>query len=775
MYLKNNQALLIAIIITVFFQATLWSNDGWRVMPIRSQNEFLQGKIGGEAEQFAHGMSRCLSDPNIIYLSHDVGQVWKSVDGGNSWKRTRCQGLWLTNGQSIAVDPINSDHVLVTVAASWNWLAADDEGVYRSTDGGDSWQAVLYEDTNFVSSAHRIFRRNITFDLTSVSNGISQRCYVALPGNGLYRSEDGGVNWSLASSLVGHSTIYEIAVHPSDGQTIFVASKLGLYKSDSKGANLQPYGDLPGGEVSSIEINPQNPDMVYVGLFGQGLYRSLNGGLNFSLLHPFDVSRCFMNPGFPETLYLVGQTSNTITSHDAGATWITDMVTFPAIGLGRHDAPDDWKDAISGRLTGLLPNPDDPNEAVASSRATLWKTTDGGQTFHDSSTLFTGFAWSWWNDAVAFDMLDPNRFAFFNADVGMVITDTASDWFDRRNDEARDWWLQGTIGWMGTYSGDIQPVPGSQIIVASVGDYFSTQLMHTVDSGENWNLVTTSSEQNLFIAFHPDDPNLVYAGDKISTDAGASFLPVNFGAFNTYNPSILGMCQANPDTVYALDSSRIRILRSDNRGATWTLYNQPGWNFKKLDSLPTFAVDPLNCDIIYTLNSGDDLAIYDGVSWRDSGVLSLAGGQNVGNFVRSVAVDPLDPNIVYAGMHAAGVPCIWRSLDKGFTWQDISYNLPRSGMGGMAVNPHTGELFRGSSFGTWVFPPPYESDTPIYDKLVSMPIERNYDMIDFSKFVQDWLVMGCDVCHDNDFTFDGNVLLDDLEVFIISWLKNHQE
>ena len=52
--------------------------DGWRVLPIRSEQEFRKGLVGGEAEQHCQGIARSLSKPNIIYLSHDCGQVWKS-------------------------------------------------------------------------------------------------------------------------------------------------------------------------------------------------------------------------------------------------------------------------------------------------------------------------------------------------------------------------------------------------------------------------------------------------------------------------------------------------------------------------------------------------------------------------------------------------------------------------------------------------------------------------------------------------------------------------
>ena len=79
----------------------------WRVLPIRSEAEYNLGMIGGEGEQHNQGIARSLSNPDIIYLSHDVGQVWRSDNGGESWKKTMNKGLHVFAGQSIEVDPVN--------------------------------------------------------------------------------------------------------------------------------------------------------------------------------------------------------------------------------------------------------------------------------------------------------------------------------------------------------------------------------------------------------------------------------------------------------------------------------------------------------------------------------------------------------------------------------------------------------------------------------------------------------------------------------------------
>lgn len=694
----------------------------WRILPIRSEEEFNQGRIGGEAEQHPHSIARSQSNPDIIYLSHDVGQVWKSIDGGDSWRRTLCKGLYLICGQSIEVDPVDPDTVFFIVSHSYNWLQEEYEGLYRSQDGGVNWEFVLPTDTNYDSSRHRMYRHNIEYDPSSIGSSGAERWYAAFPSNGLFRSEDGGDTWNKVNTWEDFAVMYEIECHLNDGQTIYAATDKGLYRSTNRGVDMEPFGNLPAGHVSSIEIHPQNPDVLYATVLGEGLYKSENSGNTFELIRNFDAARVFLNPGYPDTLYLTGISANTITTHDGGNTWITDMVTVPFPGLGRSGSG--WKGRIAGQLSGIVPNPQSQTEAVAFSRGTLWKTTDGGQTFNDSSTLFTGYAWSWWNDGLVFDPYNPDRFLTFNCDVGMCITNNRGDWFDRRNDQGWGWYSQGLIGWFGTHAGDFQPVEGSNIIVASIGRYFSCQLMRSTDEGRTWELVTQGSEnvkRNLVITFHPNDPNLVFAGNKVSYDAGATFQNIDFGQFNGNNPEFMGMCPAQPDTIYALGSSH-RAIRSDDRGQTWRLYadSSTGMRFTRLDSLPTFAVDPQDPNKIYGMDSRYDLAMYDGTAVTSFGVLDLAGGVDMNNHVRTVAIDPRHPEILYAGMFSAGLPCAFRSTDGGETWEDITFNLPHTGISAMSVSPHTGELLRGSAFGTWVYPPPYESANLIYDKCVSI-------------------------------------------------------
>ena len=702
--------LILNIIVFAVFVSPILAQE-WRVLPIRSKIEYENNMPGGEGEQHPHSIVRSLNNPNYIYLSQDVGGCWQSNDAGDTWRKTNDKGLFLSYGQSIQVDPNDPNLVFMTVSYGYFKQGEPNEGLYMSTDGGENWEHVLKTSVNFNPSIHRINRHNISYDLsTAIEGKTATRWYSVFPENGIYSSVDNGKTWGdKISSLVGHSIVYFVQTHPADGKTIYVGSDKGLFVSDSRGSNLKTLGDLPPGDISSIAINPDNTEIIYVTIRDGALYKSDNGGESFSKIKDGLYSKVVINYGFPNKIYLVGKSNEpSIYSNNGGDDWVDfgEAITFP--GLGRETG---WRRWVDGDLSGLVPNPQVEDEFVAYSRSTIFKKVDNTTPIHESATGWTGNAWSWWTDGAIFDPSDANRIAFFNCDVGMKISLTGGNYFEENtNTSSWSWYKRGKIKWVGAYSGDFQPKEGSEVIVASIGGYFNTQLMRSENNGSSWSLVTEGNEQedyNLFVAFHPNDPNFVYAGNKISTDAGKTFSIINFPTKYT-DPTIVGMCNAYPDVVYAMDRNREYLLRSSDRGATWQEYSKPGWLFRNFDSIPIFASDPKDPYRIYTYDANSDLASFDGTTWRSFNILDLAQGHEGINLVRSVVVDPNFPNIIYAGTFEMGLPNIFRTLDGGDTWKDITFNSPRNSVTAIKVNPHTGELYRGSSNGTWIFTAPKE-------------------------------------------------------------------
>jgi len=848
------------------------SFDGWRVLPIRTQWEFENGKIGGEGEQLLHGMARSLSDPNVIYWSQDVAGPWKSTNAGESWQKTLGKDLYIVHGLSIEVDPFNPDIVFIIVFHRENAdLREKFGGLYKSTDGGDSWTLVLNTDTGVDNTnwrQHRRYTRNIAYDLASRESNKAKVWYTAFVNNGLYRSDDYGNNWNKVADLSSHDFIYGVYSHPTDGQTVYLASGNGLFVSHSQGTNLQLVNTLPTGEVTSVAISPQSPtNIVYVTIKNQGLYSSTDSGNTFTLLKQYDAWRVFMNPGFPDTLYLLGFTSDhwskspILITHDAGLNWTENKKADNTAHPGYDNKTSQYVTVGGGGTSAVALNAQDPNEAVVYHANQFYKTTDGGVHFRESSDLFTGYA-IWLNSGFVFDRFDPNRFALFLCDVIMVITKTGGDWFYKITNTVDggnpyNWRGQGVItaqGAVQSVAGDLQPIENSEKMVATIGDYAvgadKVKLMYLENESVGWDiasdiefikvehldssrtvvlnditdkvkkkdddlseeinnneyvritfvsnltknndirahinvsgtsdiglyvkdddtlitnfsksqwinmmystpLTNLTGEENTFdlkingdpvqfdsifehrnynikfVAYHQNDPNIVYAGDLKSYDGGKSFKIIEFkneieGAPSYTGAKIFSMCQSNPDVVYAIYHYSKGILRSDDAGETWRKYHLGSWRFDKSSiHFPTFAVDPVDCNIVYTIDSSGDIAVYNGSEWRSLGLLPLVERpENMDISVGTLAIDPRNNSIIYASIGGgSGISSIWRSTDKGQTWEDISYNLPRKGYP-IVVNPHTGELFAGGAVGTWIFPPPYNSSNLVYNKAYPMP------------------------------------------------------
>jgi photosystem II stability/assembly factor-like uncharacterized protein len=287
-----------------------------------------------------------LSNPDVIYVGSGEGLrrpdlstgdgIYKSIDAGKTW-----QHLGLRDAQQIAamiVDPHDPNRVFVA-ALGHPYGPNPERGVFRSLDGGSTWQKVLYKDENTgaIDIAFNPSNSQIVYaDMWSsrrppwtTGGGYSG------PGSGLYKSTDGGTTWKeLTKGLptwADHLGRIGLGIAPSDPNRIYAlvdAPKLGgLYLSDDAGETWQRVNDEQricgrGDDFAGVRVDPKNEDVVYVA--NTSAYRSTNAGKDFTAIKGApggdDYHTIWINPNNSNIIFFGSDQGATITVN-GGQTW----------------------------------------------------------------------------------------------------------------------------------------------------------------------------------------------------------------------------------------------------------------------------------------------------------------------------------------------------------------------------------------------------------------------------------------------------------------------
>lgn len=720
-------------------------------------------------------------DPNKVfsimeswngYRPQGLGGIYRSLNGGDDWELV----------MNVEWDPSYTFEA---------WDGPRPRSPYLWSGDTD----ITGENT--ASFNHRYYSHNIAWSPVGVDPSNSPDLwFAALPRDYLYYSNDGGTTWLKGADIKHIQFIYAVYADPWNQNNVYLATDRGFYVSTDRGLTVHRRGtwytydlgsdplvegrDGPQGHstivtypdltqtdhlhrnmrVQSLALDPQVPGKMWaVGRwllpgdtayyqtrerlfvsydYGENWLDAPGGGYGIedTPVQPWNGDNLpnlvFIHPADGNYLYVTNRWGFTHNySTDGGQTWQSGQYSESFPGFGRDAA---WRNRMNGGMTGIVPNYNDVNDIVAYSHATFWKSTDAGNQFHESSAGFNGIAWSWYKKGIAFDAFDPGRWATFNCDVSVRITENNGRYFFSPDNlsEINTWKADRLTMGQGSHAGAIQPIMNSQVMVASIGQYFKVRLMRSTDGGRNWSLIDnlpsssgTGYDNNsyyqgssfFFIDFHREKPNILWAEHLISYDAGETFELIDFGLDcegKPYksNPSVQGYCYQYPDTVYGLANHNRGIVRSDDGGRTWRHYNstdrhgQIPHRVTYFDRIPFFAVNSTNPDIVYVHSDGGGVAAYDGTGWTDIFPASMVPGVENGNFIRAIAVDPQDGDVIYIAGFMPGYNCFFRTTDGGQTWTNISENLPRIGNCAMEVNPHTRELMMGSFIGTWVYPAP---------------------------------------------------------------------
>jgi len=646
--------------LTYYFGSTgggVWkSTDAGLTWRNISDGFFEAGSIGAIAVADA--------DPNVIYvgtgsacprgnISLGVG-VYKSTDAGKTWKHIGLREAGLIG--RIRVHPKNPD--LVYVAVLGNIFGPNAErGVYRSKDGGATWEKVLFVDdrtgavdlamdvTNpriLYAALWTVERKPWTIDSGSLVGGLFKTTdggdtwkklggglpsgvlvgkigVTVSPANpdrvwalveaaddrgGVYRSDDGGETWQRVNSqrmLLQRAWYYtHIYADPQDPDTVY-ALNTGFYKSVDGGRTFQSY-PTPHGDNHDLWINPNNPKIMINSNDG-GANVSFTGGTSWTeqMNQPTaEIYRVTVDTRFPYRVYGAQQDNST--------------VSYPSWGAGgfARGAADFY--AVGGGESGhIAVDPRNPDIVYAGSY--------GG--------------------------------TITRVDVGLGLVESIRPYPDLETGQrAMD--LKYRFQWQAP----IRLSPHNPDVV-----YFTSQYVHrSKDQGRTWEIISPDLTTN-------DRTKQDYAGGKgITRDNTGVEVFCTIFAFEE-SPKVPGLLWAGSD------DGLVHVSR-DN-GKTWTNVTPPDLpKFATINMIDLSPHDPGRVHLAVHRYRESDFTPYIyqtndyGKTWKR--LTTGTNGIPNGHFVRVVREDPVRRGLLYAGTEYG----MYISFDDGAHWQRFQLNLP---------------------------------------------------------------------------------------------------
>ncbi|MFM7143286.1 MAG: WD40/YVTN/BNR-like repeat-containing protein, partial [Alphaproteobacteria bacterium] len=231
-----------------------------------------------------------------------------ALAGVGSWSTTGPQGATI---RTIAFDPSNPSRAWVGVGTR----AAQSSGLlFKSLDGGLTWSAAS-------SGLPDVSIEAIAFDPASPST-----VWIGTDGEGIFRSTDGGATWAARSGGLDVPFVRDIAIDPTAASTLYAGTDQGVYKSTDAGASWQVVGDGLMLElvINDVAVNPITPAIVYAAT-AEGIYRSANAGVSWTVMantDPKNMLSVAIDPVTPTTLYATDDEGNAWRIKQ-GASWAT--------------------------------------------------------------------------------------------------------------------------------------------------------------------------------------------------------------------------------------------------------------------------------------------------------------------------------------------------------------------------------------------------------------------------------------------------------------------
>jgi photosystem II stability/assembly factor-like uncharacterized protein len=597
------------------------------------------------------------SDPNVVYVGSGEGLqrpdlstgdgMYKSTDAGRTWTH-----LGLRDGQQIpriAIDPRNPDRLFVAVLGH-PYGPNTERGIYRSLDGGRTFDRVLYKDENTGAGDVVLDPKDpntVYAVLWEARQGPWENAAFSGSNSGLFKSTDGGATWTqlsggLPTTADGLGRI-GLGISPSNPSVMYVTAtagaKSGIYRSSDAGASwtrvtddARMYGR--GDDFAAITVDPNNPDVLYT--MNVVAWKSSDAGRSWTALRGApggdDYQRLWINPLQPATMLLVADQGAVITVNN-GETW-SSWYNQPTAQL-YHITADN---AFPYRLCG---GQQESGSACVPSRGN-----DGRIDYRDWRPV----------GASEYSYVAPDP---VNPDIVYGGTVTR---FDRRTGQTQTVSPnagrgRGASGAGPDYFRGIRTMP---ILFSPINPrklYYGTNVVwETVTGGQTWKRIS------------PDLSRETWAVPANVGKWRSTATPSRRGVVYTIAPS-----PVDSNTVWAgTDDGLIHVTR--NGGRSWQDVTPPAlvpWakvslmdaGHRSADvayaAINTFRLSDLRPHIWRTRDGGK--------TWTE-----IVTGIDSGAIINVVREDPVRPGLLFAGSETQ----VWFSLDDGDHWQSLRQNMP---------------------------------------------------------------------------------------------------
>lgn len=622
-------------------------------------------------------------DPDVIYVGTGEGAVrnsisfgdglYKTTDGGRTWRHL---GLGRTERFSrLAIDPTNPQ--IVFAAAMGRAFGPNEErGIYRTTDGGATWERVLYVNDSTGASDVAIDPQDPSIVYAGMYEYRREPWHFRSggPGSGLYRSSDGGRTWtrltdpSLGNGLPGARLLGRIGVsiHQANPQVVYAlieAQEDGvLWRSTDRGRswtmvnaerriNNRPF------YYTQVRADPVDPDRVYTlaGTFNV----STDGGRTFGTIPGArmfgDHHALWIDPTNPKRL-LCGTDGGFWISNDQGLHWdfLNNMPMAQAYHVG-VDMADPYHVLGGFQDHEIWRGPNEKWNQVGVREG------DWVRLRYMADGMYT-----------VPDPRDPN-IVYYNGHFGDITR------IDLRNGEER--YIQpypvgpagggaGLERYRFNWNSPIHMSPTNPDVIY----YGGNVLFKTTDGGSTWTIISPDLTTN--------DPS------KLGP-SGGPITPDNTRA--EFYCTILTIAESprDPNVIWAgTDDGNVQITRDG--GGTWTnvapnIAGAPASAW--VASIRASHVDAGTAYVVIDQHRLDDFAPYAfmtedyGRSWR-----RISAGLR--GYVHVVMEDPKEPALLYAGTELG----VFASFDRGATWTDLRLGLPPLAVVDMVVHPRDNDL-----------------------------------------------------------------------------------